>query len=510
VLEHPAAAYTFDPATWQRLPFRMLTPLLMLSHDVDVALFGLRPAPFYLHQLLALALAAAALYAALRLRLPALWSAAGTALFLLAPPLASLASAIMVRHYVEGLLFALLAVAAYLAALGRSDGGGRIAWAVGSAAAYFVAMTAKEVFVPLALLLPLVPEGRLRDRLRLAAPHAAALGVYLVYRLWMLDVLVGLGGYGWAIAPDELPRAALALPGKLAVAASGGTAWGAVALAALGAPAAWLALRSRPAALLLAAGALLALAPLVPVSQEVVPRYAAVPWAGGAIAFAFGSGALARRGAAGRRVAAGLLAVGLVAALAANRHAWGEVVDEMERLEAENRGLLALGPGDLLRHPAEYAAALDQLRWLEARLGMPRAAGWFADDLFLCTGGADGRRVWGYEPSAGGLVEVTGRVPGLRRSYCGSLRRDVPLAARFRRTEDALWWELGPASDGEWAFVIGGGERSIAVPASGGYRMEGAAPLRLRVRYQAPEGWVTFSPELRLPLDRPGRYRWRR
>lgn len=507
VLEHPAAAYTFDPAVWQKLPFRMLTPLLMLSLDLDATLFGLRPAPFYLHQLLALGLAAGAFYATLRLRLPALWSAAGAALFLLGPPLVSLAALIMVRHYVEGLLFALLAVAGYLAALGRSAGRGRVAWSAASAAAYFAAMAAKEVFVPLALLLPLVPEGRLHDRLRLAAPHAAALVLYLAYRLYMLDVLVG--GYGWAIAPDELPAAALALPGKMAATAAGGTAWGAVALAALLAPAAWLALRSRRAALLVAAGALLALAPVLPVSQEVVPRYAAVPWAGGALAFAFGAGSLARRGGAGRGAAVGLLAVALAAGLVANRQAWAEAVDEMGRLEVENRGLLELGPDDLLRHPAEYAAALDQLRWLEARLGMPRAAGWFADDVFLCTGGAEGRRVWGYEASAGRLVEITGRVPALRRSYCGALRRDVPLEVSFRRTGEELWWELGPHAAGDWALVLGGGERAIAVPARGGYRIGGISSVRLRVRYRSPEGWVAFSPELLLPLDRPGRYRWR-
>ena len=37
--------YCLDPEVWGQLPFRMLTPLLFLSFEADLALFGVQPRP---------------------------------------------------------------------------------------------------------------------------------------------------------------------------------------------------------------------------------------------------------------------------------------------------------------------------------------------------------------------------------------------------------------------------------------------------------------------------------
>lgn len=105
--EHSPAAYTFDPAVKAKLPNRVLSPLLFASYDLDLALAGLEPAAFYAHQHAALGLAALALYGLLRLWLGARWAALGGVLFLLGPPIASLAPLLMVRHYPESLVLAL-------------------------------------------------------------------------------------------------------------------------------------------------------------------------------------------------------------------------------------------------------------------------------------------------------------------------------------------------------------------------------------------------------------------
>jgi hypothetical protein len=44
------AEYFLDPEVWQRLPFKMITPLLFLSFDLDLALFGLDARAFLVHQ----------------------------------------------------------------------------------------------------------------------------------------------------------------------------------------------------------------------------------------------------------------------------------------------------------------------------------------------------------------------------------------------------------------------------------------------------------------------------
>ena len=491
VAAHGPAEYTLEPAVWQGLPIRSLTPLLMASLDGDLALFGARPEAFYLRQLAALGAAAAALFALLRLWLPRLWSAAGAALFLLGPAVAPFAAHLMVRHYVEGLALALLAALVQVLALRQ----GRFALAVPAAALGFAAMLAKEVFVPLVLLLPLLPEASWRRRLRLFAPHAAALALYVAYRAWMLGRLVG--SMGWAVPEGERGAVLAALPLRLAEALAGPGAGGWAALVVTLAAAAWLAFRSWRAAAFLAAAALLLVAPLLPVAAVFESRYAGVPWAALAIAAAVGGARLARRGPVARRAAWAALAVTLAAAFIGHRAAWDDMAGRMRRLAVENRAFVTLGPGNLLAHPAERPAALDALPAFAARFhGRGATAGRFADDLFLCLGGADGRRVWRWDEAAGALREVTAEVPARRRAFCREIDWRAPLAVRLDPREDAVWWSLGPYQEGEYRLLLGGGVRAIEVPREGGYRLLGSAPVRLRVGYRAPAGWSTYSPEL--------------
>ena len=50
------AEYLLKPEVWQRLPFKMITPLLFLSFDLDLALFGLDAHAFLVHQLVSFGL----------------------------------------------------------------------------------------------------------------------------------------------------------------------------------------------------------------------------------------------------------------------------------------------------------------------------------------------------------------------------------------------------------------------------------------------------------------------
>ncbi len=583
------AEIALDPAVWQRLPFRMLTPLLFLSLQLDAALWGLAPAAFYLHQVAALGLAGAALYAVLRLWLPLPWSAGGAALFLLGPPVASLVPLLAVRHYVEALLLGLLATAAFVIAVRRKS----IRWSLASAILGFVAMTAKEIAVPLPALLVLLPAGTFRERLRAALPHAAALALYLVYRLWMLDTLVG--GYGFVVLPGSWPELLFSLPGKAAAQIAGGATRGPAGWALL---AVWLAALVLAAALpgradaghpprilpplppglraigLTAAGLLLALLPVLPVSHEVAPRYALPVWLVVAVSLvaagcrlagddgrpalaapltaATGTGAghaasaVARPSAAGlagmlpsppggravgpvrrlRQAAAlGLAATALGSAGLAHRAAWAAEVARAGRKAAENRFALRMAPADLLRAPLDRPASLRGLGWLrERQLGLPPAGGWFYDDLYLSSPAAAGKRAWGYDPAAGRVVEVTGRIPALRSRHRAAWRQDAALAATFTAlgasgaSGAAVLWELGPYPDrgggdggdgGGYALVFGDGLEVNEVPRRAGFQRR-VGKTTLRVRYTAPAGWVTYSPELVLDFAARPAIRWSR
>jgi hypothetical protein len=498
--------YTFDPQVWRQFPFRTLFPLFFLSQDTDLALFGLSPKGFYVHQLISLGAAAAAVYALLRLWLPPLPGFAGAFLFLVSPPVASLAPYIMVRHYPEVILLLLLAGWSFVRAVRTR----RVAWALVSAALYLLAMLAREVAVPLLLLLPLLPEGKLPTRLRLAVPHGVALVLYLGFRIYMLGTPVG--GYGWAVAPGDWPGLVLSFPGKMGAELLGApTAAGWIAVLAVAAGLVALAVRSRTAAVLLGATVGLVSLPFLPVSTEMSPRYAAPLATVLAVAFPFAFSSLAGRPGAVRWAAWGLLAAACGGGLLVNRQVWAEDFAGQERMSAENRFFLTLGPGDLLRHPAGPPAALGELKWLkEEHLGLARGAGWFSDDLYLCARNAGGGRVWSWNPAVRRVEDVSASIPVLRRSYCQGIRWKAPLSASFDPKGSAVFWELGPYERGSWAFVFGEGVSRVPVPARAGYQVVEGAKMSFRVRYESPEGWVTYSPELAMDFGKKARYLWER
>jgi hypothetical protein len=515
LLTHRPFWYFYDAAGFREFPSRLLTPLLFFSLDLDRRLFGIDPHSFYIHQLLVLSLCPAAFYGVLRLWLPRLWAVAGAWIFLIGPVAASLAPLLFVRHYIEAILLGCLAVAAWGAALRRAPGAAAWRWSYLSAALYFAACMAKEIAVPLAVLLPLLPAPRgghalrLAERARLALPHAVALILYLGIRAAVLGD--PFRGYGFVVTPSGLARLGLELPGKIAAEIAGGHLSAAAVLFAAALAAGLLSLLLPPDRRAVLAGLALVLAalPVLPVSTLMEPRYAVPAWIAVAVAFAAGGA----RWAAGehparRNTAFALAAVACVSGLWLNRQDWDRRFARAERMSAENRLLLAMKNGDVLRHPLTRAASLDELAWMkQAVYRRPPGGSWFQDDLYLCLHRGRLGRVWGYDEDQRRIVNLTRRIPALRARHCSSIQAGAPLSATFRFTREGLFWELGPYREGTYRFVLRDGAEAFDMPRSAGFKLR-AERLPLRVKYESPDGWVTYSPELR--LRRGSSVRWSR
>lgn len=476
----------------------LFKPLFYLSLDLDRAIAGLSPRFFYAHHLAAIAICAASLYALLRLWLDVPLAAAGAALFLIGPSVAATAPVLMARNYFEALALACAAAAAFVAAVRR----GRWRWAIAAAALCFLALLMKEVAAPVLIFLALVPEGETRRRLRYLVAPAAAFLAYAVYRAAMTDR--PLGGYGWV---DRGGFGALlwALPSKvLAALFSNGTL--VAAALALALALAYVAIPGRKRfALALTAAA--ALATVGPVSHELEPRHVIAAWLVLAGAAACGWGAL-RRGRL-RPAVLWIAAVTILAVGAAGRSAWSDEYAVSRRMSVENRAYLALGGNDVLAHPAAATAALGELRAVRPVLGASGApAGWYQDDLFLCGSQAPARRIWSFEPASGEVRETTRATLAAAPAYCDAIRWEAPLSARFWWKPDGLYWELGPYDGDGYSVVVGDGASRAPVPRSGAYAWE-SDTLMLRVRYQHPAGWVTYSPPLAVERRR-GETRWER
>ena len=486
--------YFYRPEVWQRLPFKMITQLLFLSLDFDHAVFGLNARGFLIHQLVSFSLCMAVLYLVLRLWLPRPWAFLGAVMFGIGPVTVTVAPLLMVRHYVETTLLCLLAVGAYVLALRR--------WrmlTVASAVFYSLAMLAKEVAVPLVFFLVLIPEGTFRRRLTMATPHIAAFSLYLGYRLYMLGTFAG--GYGWLVEPSDLPRLSLELPAKIGMELLGRpspASWAMLAALLIG-----LAMVALRQPLLIVVSALLALLPILPVSTEMEPRYALSTWLLISLTFPFAVRPLARP------VRIGLVLVAVTGTLFAHLDAREQTFAKLERMSAEHLAFLEMQPGEALRGPLGPPATMGELAWFKAaRLKKGPAAAWFYDDYYLCAH-SDLGRVWNWDPVRRSVVDISTSTPALRRRYCGAIRK-APLTAEMHAAGRTLHWTLGPYSSGRYFIVLGDGIQAVEVPAVGGFQLRRVGALSLRLKYESPEGWITYSPELAMDFTRAPSFRWSR
>ncbi|HEY2738613.1 MAG TPA: hypothetical protein VGK45_09415, partial [Thermoanaerobaculia bacterium] len=504
MLGNPRFWYFWDRAAYQTPPPKMLTPLLFFSLATDRFLFGLRPVAFYIRQLVSLSLVPPVLYAVLRLWLERAWAALGAAVFLLGPPVASLALMVMVRHYIEVIPLAALAVGLWVLAFRHPRHG--VGLSIASAFCWLLAALEKEIAVPLVLFLPLIPEGSPRDRLRRAIPHAAALLSYLAVRLYLLGARQP---YGFVVKPGDWTGLALALPLKIAAELRGAPS-----------PASWalllvllcglllVASRSREHALRVGAGLALALLPVLPVSTQMEPRYAIATWLVVAMILPFAVQGLSAQSGRKRSLVAALAIVGC--ALVANRIDWTDRLADSKRRSAESLAFLSMQPGELLRGPLGVPGELGELRWWkEDILGLPRGAGWFLDDLYLCLH-PEATRVRAWDEATRQVIDLSPRLPSIRQTFCRTIHDTAPLTAEIRGEETGVSWILGPYTEGRYRFVLEDGSTAVDMPRTGGFLLRQLTPFSLRVKYEAPDGWVTYSPVLRVDPAAKTVARWQR
>jgi hypothetical protein len=515
-LSHPLWRQFVDPATWQQLVSSSLTPWLSLSYRVDHGLFGVAPTGYYVHHLAALALCAWLLMRLAQRSVGTVWAAAGALLFLAGAPVAQASHLLMVRHYVEGL--AAFALALWLV-LRRLDGGP--AWSsVGAGLAFAVAASAKEVYLPLGLLVFVLPVGQWRQRLHAAWPLLLVMALYVPWRAWMLGDPIG--GYTpagaaapttgdalartlqpFAIVPGllfEQPRAASAALAAVALAAwlRGARSWRWPAFVAATVLALWLPLLP------------LTVYPGITAGSE---RYFFAPWAALSLGLALALGQLARGlPRAGQ-------AVLMLLALALALSAWQLSRRSLQATTAMHREhgavfelLIRGGPDDLLQPPAGMASwfitgALS-LREAQGVTGpAPRVA---ADESELASVAATVRRRWRYDAASGALVDAGPMLDGHLQAWRDRLHAAaLGIDMQWQGEVQTLRWQFEAPGGGRYSFLAPGVR--LAVPAAqGALRVPQPLPACFRIRHDSDEGRIAYSPWLHLPMPPRGasQVRW--
>ena len=178
----------YDPQDWRKLSPSSLTPWLTFSFKADLWWAGLTPSFFYLHSIVSLGLVAAAAYVLGRFWLTAFWSFAAVCLFLMGASTVSVVDLLMTRHYLEGLLFSLLSLIAFVYAV-KSN---KLAYTLVGALFYLMAVSAKEIYVPLVAVVMFLPILQtIKQRLKFVAAYVLVALFYIVWRRYMLGVTIG-------------------------------------------------------------------------------------------------------------------------------------------------------------------------------------------------------------------------------------------------------------------------------------------------------------------------------
>lgn len=188
--DHTPWQYFFDPIVTRAQSGANVAPWNAFFYDVNLSLFGLEPGGFYLHLLVLIIATALALHSLLRLWLPLLPALLGVILFLLGKPTLHMANEIMSNHYLTGMLFSLLSINFFIHYIRH---GGYIKL-FSSLLLYALAMTCKEVYVPLIAVLFALPLGSIKQRIIALLPFGLTLIAYALWRRLVLGAWVG--GYG--------------------------------------------------------------------------------------------------------------------------------------------------------------------------------------------------------------------------------------------------------------------------------------------------------------------------
>jgi hypothetical protein len=467
----------YDGGIYRALQRPLFTPLQMLSLKLDLRLFGADAEPFYFHQLIAYLALPPLQYAALRLSCSRFAAAIAAITTTVSGPTLEVVPLLMLRHYVEGAVLAMLATILCVRAFQT-----RRPWlAVASAVCYFLATGCKEIYAPLPLLFAVLPEDTWRNRFKLLIPHAVAALCYAIWRL----TLVGwdVGAYDFVAMPSQRFGMLLSLPLRAVGRFAGsGSVAGLTLMALILVCSLIVAVRLRPARIPLLVGLVVAFLPILPVATELQARWTFVLWVLTASLVAFVEHAVPQT------LALPIFGLVLLSAIVTNRIDWPREMRLLRRMSDEARALATLGPNDILRNPATPAVTMLELERLTGAAG--RA---FYDDLPLCNSPLQVRRVFEYDV---GSTRVRETGPAQLRRSCAAIRM-MPLSLQLRFDQDGtMYWTLGPYNAGSWAFILTDGQVAYDVPRLAGFRGKGLRNFQLRVRYTSPAGWRTYSPLL--------------
>jgi len=482
---HAPWAYFFVPEVWKAFQPANLNPFILFSFDLDLALFGLGPEGFYAHQLIILWITAGMTFQLLRPWVTPFWAVAGPVLFIVSSPVTNTAYQLMTRHYLEGLLFSILAFHCYLQALRKFP----LVWACLGGICYFCAASAKEVYVVLPLMLFLIPLGGWRKRVASLLPFFTVMGFYMLWRRYMLGTWVG--GYGQTLNLTALHKGVVNIPSVI----FGNSPLGIFAFSISVVVLLWSVWRNGSFRLWFLGWFFLILGPIIPVITISDPQRLLLffVWVlSTAVVLCLGKCAFT----GGRFKPVGMLLVVVMCVSFASRGLAlrSDLEPACKGYEAQGRFIMEQNTEQVLLPFAPYGNWFTSgLVWLRGHILNEQPPRVIYDEIDLADLKAPVQNIFSFDPEAGRLRKIPGGVEGIRLNWFPKVSKE-PVSVRMTYGEGGISWNFGPHVSGQYSIITYGENGSkMALLRSGFRRKEMTDPLVFRVRYDAPEGWIAYS-----------------
>lgn len=505
-LRHPLLEYFYAPQAWRSLVVTSLTPWLSLVFALDHTVFGLDPAGYYAHNLAVLSGCAFLIYCISRTWVNAPHALGAALLFVVGSPVAVVSQQLMSRHYAEGLLLFLLALLVFVRAV-QAPHAGRIALCT---LLFAGSVTAKEIYLPLGLIVFFIPVGSWRARLACGWPLLVLMVLYVPWRRYMLGESIGgymptsfMASLGWRHYLGQYAAVASVLSESPLTS---------TALFVAGLAAAFWSDRRAAGPRLLVVGAALLAAPLLPLAAQSAlgregERFLFAVWAAITLSIGIALGLWSARGSRLRGLVS-LAMLGALGLLAAQRSAGAlaDMAPARAEYTVQGRAILSAHSDDVLFLTPKvanwYAASvLDIRRAALPQQGTPRLA---ADEVELAASVGRSRSTYQYEPATGSMVDISAQVPPRLERWRSQLR-DGPLsvAISYDPRSHLLRSRIGPHEQGEYRLIIAPGS-TVILPAD--FQMRTGEPSRacFMVRHQSPDGGLVYSPLLSLTTGSDG------
>ncbi len=496
---HRPWEYFFDPQTWKALSPSNLTPWVTLCFDMDYTLFGFHPVAFYAHNLLAITLCSWLIYLISR-DWVAPWTAGlGAVFFLVGPPIALAAHQLMVRHYVEGLLFFLLSLWLFVRAVLTE----RIGFTLLAGLAFAISATAKEIYLPLGFVPVLMPIGTLKKRISMSWPLFFVMMLYVPWRWYMLGDVIG----GYTPASEfSLRDMAFAsayfshIPTLLFTPPVAGHA----ALLGMGVTAIFFSKTPYLTQPLWLITPIILLAPLLPVAQGLPAdhseRLLIAFWAMTSLGCMTIAGSISKTDVRVTKALCWGLSIVFPLMLVS---AWGKTraLNEKNRelqtvYTVQGTALTSLSSKDVLYLTPEICPWYIQgLMDLETEKDHPLLV---SDESALLACDLEKYRIFRYDRNVRSLSDITLDVPRILEEWRKNLKAiSFKVEMEFDPSTQFLRWDMRPQNGGTYTAILPCGQ--IPIPPSGAIRMGNPLWTTFRLRYDEPDGGIAYTDCLTFP-----------